>query len=97
MDSGLAGWRTCFEPWLEPRAAGLPKNNARLLTRNRSNDSPSDTLGGKGVARLSATIFAAAGQQSALDGNSPLHHRHVVSAWASWRPRFHCVGRNRPS
>ena len=76
---------------------GSRGTTARLLTRNRSNDSPSDTLGGKGVARLSATIFAAASQQSALDGNSPLHHRHVVSAWASWRPRFHCVGRNRPS
>ena len=30
MDSGLAVWRTCFECWLEPRAAELPRNDGPI-------------------------------------------------------------------
>ena len=30
MDSGLAGWRICFERRLEPRAAEFPRNDGPI-------------------------------------------------------------------
>lgn len=87
--SGLAVWRICFERRLEPRAAELPRNDGPIAGEESVQRPTVEYARRQGHGKIVCDHVRACWLDRQFDGdNSPLFHRHVVSAWASWRPRL---------
>ena len=87
--SGLAVWRICFERRLEPRAAELPRNDGPIAGEESVQRPTVEYARRQGRDKVACDHVCGCWLDRQFDGdNSPLFHRHVVSAWASWRPRL---------
>ena len=87
--SGLAVWRICFERRLEPRAAELPRNDGPIAGEESVQRPTVEYARRQGRGKVACDHVCGCWLDRQFDGdNSPLFHRHVVSAWASWRPRL---------
>lgn len=87
--SGLAGWRICFERRLEPRAAGLMRNDGPIAGEESVQRPTVEYARRQGRGKVACDHVCGCWLDRQSDGdNSPLFHRYVVSVWASWRPRL---------
>ena len=85
----MVGWRTCFERWLEPRAAELPRNDGPIAGEESVQRPTVEYARRQGRGKVACDHVCGCWLDRQFDGdNSPLFHRHVVSVWASWRPRL---------